>query len=221
MTLKAIIFDLDGTLIESHHDYQEMGKRVREIFKNEGVPPKELNDSRRIWEIIGVGVKSLKNMGFEAEEIKYVLERINDSLNEVELLIIQNVRLKPGALEILKFLGEKGMKIGIATRSCHDYATKSLEKTGISDFVAIYLGRDQVEHPKPDPRHLLDIINILNVNLDEVFFVGDTATDHQTALSAGIRFIGYPSNDTWKERMIEAGDLTLISNLKEIKDFIP
>jgi len=214
--LKAVVFDLDGTLIDSSHDYREMARRVRALLEREGVSTEELGEGRRVWQIIRAGAESLAELGLEPDRIEEVLDLITRNLNEVEVQTLPTVKLKPGTISLLKSIKKNGLKIGISTRSCREYAVASMEKTGIMDYVDACLARDEVEHPKPDPRHLFDVLRILDVSPDEVVYVGDTTTDHQTALSAGIHFIGFPSNEAWRERMVNLGELTLVSDLEEI-----
>jgi len=214
--LKAVVFDLDGTLIDSSHDYREMGRRIRALLEREGVSPEELGEGRRVWQIIRAGAESLDELGLEPDRIEEVLGLITRNLNEVEVETLPTVNLKPGALRLLGSIRENGLKIGISTRSCREYAVAAMEKTGIMGYVDACLARDEVEHPKPDPRHLFDVLDILGVLPDEVVYVGDTTTDHQTALSAGIPFVGFPSSEAWRERMVNLGELTLVSGLEEI-----
>jgi len=214
--LKAVVFDLDGTLIDSSHDYREMARRVGALLEHEGVSPEDLGEGRRVWQIIRAGAESLAELGLEPDRIEKVLNLITRNLNEVEVETLPTVKPKPGAINLLKSIKDSGLKIGIATRSCREYALASMEKTGIMDYVDACLARDEVEHPKPDPRHLLEVLDILGVVHGEVIYVGDTTTDHQTALSAGIHFVGFPSSEVWRERMVNLGELTLVSCLEEI-----
>jgi len=219
-TVEAVVFDLDGTLIASNHDYGGMVRRVREILEEEGAPIEALGQERRVWEIIQGGVRSLEKLGLPQKRIDGILDRLNWALNEIELRSLDSVELKPGALALLESLKKRGIKTGIATRSCGAYAIKSLEATKLADYIDIVLARDQVEHPKPDPRHLLQIIGDLDASLQGVLFVGDTETDQRTARAAGISFIGVPMNEEWRKRMEGKEGSVLVSNLLEIVDII-
>jgi phosphoglycolate phosphatase len=218
--VKAVVFDLDGTLIESHHDYDEMARRVKLILEETGVPTNALSQQGRIWEIIQGGMRSLQELGLPPERIKDILDSIDEALNKVEISSVGSVELKPGATELLEHLRERGIKIGIATRSCGEYVRMSMEASRLAEYFDIVLARDEVEFPKPDPRHLLQVLEELNATPQSSMFVGDTETDQRTARAAGIPFIGIPSSENWRKRMEGKEGSVLVSTLTEIIEII-
>ena len=218
--LEAVIFDLDGTLVRSRHDYREMSRRVVEIFIDAGVSDSELSQPRRVWQIIRRGEEGLKDLGLSTNERKRIHERITEALNAVELLALDSVELISGALDIMQSIRERGLRIGVATRAGSSYAEKCLEITGLADYVDAHLARDEVEHPKPDPRHLLQVVEALGASPQKVIYVGDTTTDLSTAVAAGIVFIGYAGSEEWVKRMKEAGCDAFVSDLREVVEII-
>jgi len=218
--LEAVIFDLDGTLVRSRHDYREMSRRVEAIFRNAGVRDSELGQPRRVWQIIRRGEEGLNELGLSETERKRVHTQITEALNAVELLALDSVELIPGALEVLQSIRERGLRIGVATRAGSPYAEKCLEITGLADYVDAHLARDEVEHPKPDPRHLLLVVEALGVSPENVIYVGDTTTDLSTAVAAGIVFIGFAASEEWVKRMKEAGCDVFVSDLREVVEII-
>lgn len=218
--LEAVIFDLDGTLVRSRHDYREMSRRVEAIFRNAGVRDSELGQPRRVWQIIRRGEEGLNELGLSETERKRVHTQITEALNAVELLALDSVELIPGALEVLQSIRERGLRIGVATRAGSPYAEKCLEITGLADYVDAHLARDEVEHPKPDPRHLLQVVEAIGVSPEKVIYVGDTTTDLSTAVAAGIVFIGYAGSEEWVKRMKEAGCDAFVSDLREVVEII-
>lgn len=213
VTVKAVIFDLDGTLIQSKIDYEEMRRRVIEIILATGVSTENLSQSRRIWEIIQGSEKALEEIGLTRDVRDLTLRKINAALNEVELKALETVELTRNAKETLRSLRLGGFKIGIATRGCKAYALNSLEKTGLTELVDEMLARDDVEHPKPDPRHLLKVMEALGCPSDRVLYIGDTTTDLSTARAAHVAFVGFLRNDEWGKRLREAGCQVLIDDL--------
>jgi phosphoglycolate phosphatase len=199
--VKAVVFDLDGTLIASNHDYDEMARRVKLILEEVGAPAEALSQRGRIWEIIQGGLRSLQELGLPPERIKNILNRIDEALNEVEVSSVASVKLKPGTVELLEHLRDRGIRIGVATRSCGEYARRSMEASRLGEYFDVVLARDDVEFPKPDPRHLLQVLEELNATPQGSIFVGDTETDQRTARAAGIPFIGIPSSESWRKRM--------------------
>jgi phosphoglycolate phosphatase len=218
--VKAVVFDLDGTLIASNHDYDEMARRVKLILEEVGAPAEALSQRGRIWEIIQGGLRSLQELGLPPERIKNILNRIDEALNEVEVSSVASVKLKPGTVELLEHLRDRGIRIGVATRSCGEYARRSMEASRLGEYFDVVLARDDVEFPKPDPRHLLQVLEELNATPQGSIFVGDTETDQRTARAAGIPFIGIPSSESWRKRMEGKEGSVLVSSLSEITEMI-
>jgi len=88
--------------------------------------------------------------------------------------------------------------------------------TGVHGYVDKSLARDQVPHPKPDPRHLLDVVSLLKVKPTEIFYVGDTSTDLDTANAAKVTFIGYKRDEEWGKRLAEAGCGRMVDDLIDL-----
>jgi AHBA synthesis associated protein len=217
---EAVIFDLDGTLVSSNHDYREMARRVEAILRDEGVPESELNEPRRVWEVIRAGRDGLEGLGMSVERISPTLCLINEALNEVELLSLDLVEPNPGVHEAFRLIKERGLKVGIATRAGSPYAQRSLEIAGLAGYVDTLLARDEVEDPKPDPRHLFQVAIALDAERDRVLYVGDTMTDLTTAREAGVTFVGFARNEEGIKRMKEAGCTHFISDIREIIEFV-
>jgi phosphoglycolate phosphatase len=217
---RAIVFDLDGTLIDSRHDYAEMRRRTVEILSEAGVPATGSADASPIWEIRLRGIEQLLTNGATEERWREVDALVTDALNEVELSALEDARPMPGAAETLRDLVHQGIRIGVATRSHREYAIEALSRSDLSWYVEVLLARDDVEHPKPDPRHLLQAVAALGARPGEAVFVGDTTTDQSTAREAGVPFIGVPRNEAWAKRMEEDGYGVLLRGLEEIPSYL-
>ena len=216
MKLKAIVFDLDGTLIDSTINYEKMSQMVRELLTKEGVSLDNPNDRRRTYQVIQAGEKALVDLGVSPEKIVDLMKRIESVMNSIEL---EGVNLSKPVKNVHKTLDEiknRNLGIGIATRGCHEYAVKSMELTGIYIYIDKMLARDDVTFPKPDPRHLLEVVTHLGATPDTVFYVGDSTTDLRTAEAANVPFIGYRRNDEWAKRLEDAGCKSMVSDLYEL-----
>ncbi len=218
--ISAVIFDLDGTLIRSKHDYREMARRAEAILVDEGVPEEELDEPRKVWQIIRGGLEALGGLGLSSERVKRTMQRINEVLNSVELLSLDSVEPVLGAQEALKLIKARGIRIGIATRAGRPYADRSLEAVGLSGYVDTLLARDEVEYPKPDPRHLLQLVESLGVSQESAIYIGDTTTDLMTARAAGIAFVAFAGDGEWVARLKEAGCGSFLLNIREIIEVI-
>ena len=217
---EAVVFDLDGTLIQSRIDYQEMRRRAVEILAAAGAPTEELGQSGKVWEILMFGERILEEIGLPPESRQRTMRRITEALNAVELEAVETVKPTPHAHQALDALRGLGLGIGVATRSCNAYATRSLKISGLAGYVDVLLARDDVEYPKPDPRHLLQVVEALGASPRSVLYVGDTTTDMKTAEEAGIAFIGFLRDEERGRRLREAGCETLIDDLRTVADLV-
>ena len=216
MRLKAVVFDLDGTLIDSKIDYEYMAGLIREVLSAAGVPEEHLTDRRKIYQIIRGGDRVLAEMGVDPIMRPTIASEMERIMNRVELEGAHLSKPMRNARETLRTLRSHGLGIGVATRGCREYAIKSMRLTGLEGYVDKCLARDEVPYPKPDPRHLLDVVTLLGAKPDEVFYIGDTSTDLETAKSANVEFIGYRRNEEWGKRLIDAGCRRMVDDLLEI-----
>jgi len=216
--IEAVVFDLDGTLVNSVIDYRKMMSGVTEILKAHGI---EVDPSqRRIWEILQQSEEQLGKQGLDAAEWREMNRRITEHLNAVELENVDKVTSIDGAKETLEGLKNRRLKIGVATRSCNAATREALRRTGLDTFVDVLLARDDVPYPKPDPRHLLQVIEALGAPLSRAVFIGDTTTDLRTAREAGVAFIGFSMRPEGAERLRQEGCEIVLENLKQLPNLL-
>jgi phosphoglycolate phosphatase len=214
--LKAVVFDLDGTLVDSTIDYERMAGLIRVVLSEAGVPEDRLTDRRKIYQIIRGGDKILAEMGVESAKRSTINSEMERIMNQVELEGAHLAKPMRNSVETLRALKERDLGIGIATRGCREYAVESMRLTGMHGYVDKCLARDEVPHPKPDPRHLLDVVSLLKVKPTEIFYVGDTSTDLETANAAKVMFIGYKRDEEWGKRLTDAGCTRMVDDLYDL-----
>jgi len=187
--LKAVIFDLDGTLINSAIPFKKMKRLVIRYLEDAGVTHGLLNDEMLNSEITSLAAEDLKARDFPERYIKRVLSGVSDLMNRIEIESLDAASLIDGVPEALRLLKERGFRIGLLTRSCREYAEKILRRFNIRGYFDAILARDDVEYPKPNPTHALELLKLLNVSARDAVFIGDHLSDMECAVKSGMKFI--------------------------------
>jgi len=213
--VKAVVFDLDGTLMDSKIDYEKMGNRIRELLVSRGLP-EPLEDRRKVYRVISGGAATLREYGLPEASLEATLAEMETIMNDIELEALDAMELKPYAREVVAELHGAGLGLGVATRSHREYTLRGLKRYDMLRFFHQVVARDDVPYPKPDPRHLLYTIRLLGVDPGDTLFIGDTTTDLQTADAAGVEFIGYWRDESWAQRLMEGGCSRIVKDLREI-----
>jgi HAD superfamily hydrolase (TIGR01509 family) len=212
----AIIFDLDGTLVDT------VGTRVDSwmaVFPKFGIDP----DPAFLAPLMGSDGKLLARMVAERYEVE--LKPGDDAAIDIlagdEFRVLNaHPRALPAAREILEVLTERGMPWAVATSSLPDDARESVESLGLSTTPLICDGAD-VEHAKPAPDLLIKAAGLLQVEPGETWYVGDSRWDMVAAKAAGMRAIAVLTGATTEEALVEAGAEVIYPTLAEFMAQIP
>jgi HAD superfamily hydrolase (TIGR01549 family) len=187
--VRAIIFDLDGTLIDSTIDFQKMKTRVISFLEQSGVQSGLLNTTLLNQDIEARARVFLQARGTSNNEIRLIFTEVTKIMNQIELEAIETVQPYHDAFEMLQHVADRGYRLGIITRGCREYAEKALTKTQLYRFFNAIVGRDEVPHPKPDPEHPQLLLKRLQVSSSETLLIGDTKTDILCAYKSQMRCV--------------------------------
>lgn len=195
MKYEAILFDLDGTLIDTVDD---IGDAANRVLSNRGFPIYPIST---YYQFIGEGVKVLFTRALPQEKRNEDL--INTCLKEFVEDYRRNydVKSKPydGIPEMLNALNVRGLKLAILSNK-PDPITKDCVTSLLSnwDFDVVFGQRDSVPR-KPNPQAALEIAEKLSISPSDFLYLGDTAVDMKTAVSAGM----FPVGAAWGFRPLK------------------
>ena len=179
---KIVIFDMDGTLIDSKKDITISINYVRQ--KHYNAPP--LSEDF-IVKAINMEVRNLPKLFYDTE----VYEEKDRELFEAhyEKQCIQNPYLYDGVKEMLETLHQNGVKLSVATNAPTKFAQEMLAHLQVAALFDVIIGADKVSASKPDPSMLHFILNSYNFNpkTDKAWMVGDNSKDMQSAKNANIK----------------------------------
>ncbi|MEM2838839.1 MAG: HAD family hydrolase [Thermoplasmata archaeon] len=219
---KAVIFDLDGTLVVSTVDFMKFRKRLLDYVKTKGADMKDYDLSQMIVVMISKFEAEMRRKKVPEETIQRYLDEIEQFLNEIELERIEETVPMPGAEDILKTLKKKGVKVGVLTRGCPAYAERALKISRLDNYVDAVVARDRRSgiSPKPSVESAEAILRKLGVERDEAVMVGDYSIDFICARDAGIRFIGLSSGERSKIDLQNCGCSEIAEDLEQVRKII-
>ncbi len=193
--MRAIVFDLDGTLVETAPDLQAV---LAAVLAEIGVPAPSLDEVRQM---VGDGARTLVRRGLESAAVSFderLLDRLFDRFLEIYTARpCQSSHVYPGVHEALGRLAARGLRLAICTNKPQRPAETLALMLDLIPPIEVILGGDALAFRKPDPRHLGAILERLGAGPDDAVMVGDSRTDLLTARAAGVRCLlvsfGYTS----------------------------
>jgi len=217
MTQKlTILFDLDGTLVDTAPDLLTAHNHVMEKF---GYKTKNLD---QIKDLVGKGAAVMLGRSVWGSARKE-LSKIDDQKIKEKMVkefidfygknIVVKSKLVNGVYNFLSWAKSNDISMGVVTNKQEHLAVDLLKKIKIYDFFEYVAGRNTFEYCKPDPRHLTNTIEIMNGAINKSLMIGDSENDADAAKSAGIPMILL--EDGYTEKKIEQ-----IHNDHIIKDFV-
>ena len=199
----TILFDLDGTLVDTAPDLMLAHNHVMKKF---GYPTKSTEDIRNL---VGKGAGALIGRsiwGQAKKEFSKVLddkikdEMVKEFVNFYGKNIINESTLITGVKEFLKWCKEHNISMAVCTNKQEHLSNDLLKKIGIYDFFEYVAGSDTFDYCKPDPRHLTSVVEILDGDVKKTIMIGDSETDANAAKAAEIPIIllenGYTEKNT-------------------------
>ena len=204
----AIVFDLDGTLVDSIGDIIGAANR---LLTEEGRAPLTHDEGR---DMIGEGAASLVERAFAAKGPKpapRTLTGLVERYREIyERHPLDETIVFPGVVETLSALSDGGAKLGLCTNKPHKISLVVLAELGLARYFSAALGGDALQVRKPDPAHFTAVIEAMGARSRRAIHVGDSPTDVAVARNAGVPIVivsyGYsrvPPTDLGADALID------------------
>jgi len=214
MKYNTVIFDLDGTLLNTLDDLCDS---LNEILEAKGYEPRTIEDVRLF---VGNGVRNLVRLsvpeGCTEDEVSEIME-------EFKIHYSKNMKKKTrpynGIMELLLDLIRYNYKVGIVSNK-YDSAVKSLVQTYFGNLITVAIGENSEIKRKPSPDSIFTAVKELHSDLAHTILVGDSETDVQTAKNAGIPCIGVTWGFRNREVLREEGADFIIDTPKELLTLI-
>jgi len=212
MTIKAIIFDLDGTLLNTLDD---IGDSMNRVLKEIGYPQ---HDTKAYEGFVGEGarnlvIKSLPEAERKEAMIKQCLKKFK---HDYGLHCNCKTTPYPGIKEFLQKLYSSKLRLAILSNKPQKYTRQCVEQyLQAEQFFPLLGQRDEVPR-KPDPAGAIEIAEALGFDPQEFLFVGDTGIDMQTATQAQMTAVGVLWGFRSRKELLERGAKHLVAHPSEI-----
>ena len=199
----TVLFDLDGTLVDTAPDLMRAHNHVMQKF---GYPTKSTEEIRNL---VGKGAGAMIGRSMWGQA-KKEFGKVNDEKVKKEMVtefvdfygknIINESTLIRGVKEFLNWCKDQSLSMAVCTNKQEHLSNDLLKKIGIYDFFEYVAGSDTFDYCKPDPRHLTNVVEILDGDLKKTIMIGDSETDANAGKAAEIPIIllenGYTEKNT-------------------------
>ncbi|MCH8859048.1 MAG: phosphoglycolate phosphatase [Proteobacteria bacterium] len=183
----AIVFDLDGTLVDTAPDLLAALNAVLAKAGHRRIVPDELRH------LVGYGVRALFEQAFTETGTRATPEQFQRYTEEFLSYYRANIatfsRPFPGVPETLVALGRSGARLGVCTNKPHDLTELLLDQLDLKRHFQAIVGAGHASHNKPDPRHVFAVIDALGGTAERAIMVGDSSVDVAAARAAKIPVI--------------------------------
>jgi HAD superfamily hydrolase (TIGR01509 family) len=216
MPIKAVVFDLDGTLAEFNVDYKTVRAEVMQFLINQGLPSSIFSISESIFEMLKKAEVYMRNNGRNAQQFASIRKHALSIALKHELQAANETSLLPGVVDMLGTLRNKDLKLAIFTINAEKSANRILERFRLKPFFKAVITREAVSKVKPDPAHLAAALKALNVSPEETVVIGDGVADMKSAKALGAHAIGLIAEGHGSKKLNYAGATHTIKSITEV-----
>jgi phosphoglycolate phosphatase len=217
MTIKAVIFDLDGTLVDSAPDLMLATNHVLSSLERRPISMDEVRS------FVGHGARALIARGAAATGDAIDEKTLDfyhaEFLRYYEKNIAVNSVAFPGVINLLKRCAAGGLKMGVCTNKVEGLSVRLLQALSMAKYFGAVVGSDTVNIGKPDAAPYLESVKRLGVPAKDSIMIGDSETDILTARAAGVPVIAVTFGYTQKPVATYNPDY-LVSHFDEVWDII-
>lgn len=213
--IKGIIFDLDGTTLNTIDDIQNC---LNIVLKNNNLPIKTYDEVRIN---LGQGSRNLIKFSIKEKDNNKLIDKLTKEYLEL-YKVKYNIKTKPydGIKELINELKVRNIKLAINTNKPNNIALNIISQHFPGNIFDIIIGsRDSIPN-KPDPYSANEIVKFLELNKEDVLYVGDSETDIKTAKNAGLKSVGCLWGFRDLETLKKENTDIIISKPKELLNYL-
>ena len=209
--VKGVIFDLDGTLIDS---YQAIYLSFKYVYENMGLSPLPYDAVKKV---VGRGLGHTFQELLGEERAPQALSLFRQKYEEIFRV---HTQLLPDVREVLETLHKQRIQMAVATNKLGRFSRAIFEHFGMEKFFTAIVGDGDVSQNKPNPEMLYHAMGKMGVGKEETVFVGDSVIDIQTAKNASVRVFALPTGNTPREALEKAQPTALLNRLLDLLIYV-
>ena len=213
MGYRGILFDLDGTLLDTLAD---IGFYINRTLSRYGYPLFPLD---KVNTIVGWGLKKALYKALPAgvgDDVAYLSKMTKELIADYNSDPVIKTVPYPGIIDLLDELARRKVVLGIFSNKSHPVTLQVVDKTmGLSRFAAV-LGSDAGFPRKPEPEGADEVIRRMGLPKSEILYIGDTIMDHETAQNAGLDDITVTWGFRTRQQLEEQGITRFVESVDEI-----
>jgi phosphoglycolate phosphatase len=211
-TVKALILDLDGTIVPFNLDYRSARAEVIGFLELQGFPRSLFSLNESVFEMLKKVQVSMKNQDKSAKDFSEIKKAVLALLEKYEMKSASSSNLIPGMTETLRALKKMKLKLALFTVNGEKSTNHILDTFNLRQFFDAVITRDSVPFVKPNPMHLQTVLKALKVKPEEAVVVGDSAWDMKSAQELNVFAVGTLSGVSSAKGLTQAGANCLISS---------
>lgn len=207
--IKALVFDLDGVIIDSESINTEL---TLQVLRDVGAQ----SDTDEISQFVGVQNEKMWTILIDRHQIKESVEQLMEKQRVYILERFLNGELEPiaGVIELLEEARSKNLKIALATSAPRVYAEYILKKIKAAEYFEVLVTSDEIAKSKPDPEVYITAAKALGLKPEECIAIEDSTAGIQAAKSAGMTCIGFKNPNSGNQDTTKADNV--VTSIREI-----
>ena len=209
--IRCILFDLDGTLVDSYDAIAESLNAARAAFGKPSYTRQE------VIKMVGHGLENLMEKALGAERVAEGVRVFRERYRDISL---PRTRLLAGVESTLETLRDRGYALAVITNKPASFSRRILEHLGVGHHFPVLYGPD-LAPAKPDPEMVTRSLLDLGFSPDEAVLVGDMRVDLDTARNAGIPFYAVATGSDSREELAAAGPDRLLDRIEDLLALLP
>ena len=218
--IKAVIFDLDGTLVTFNLDVKTCRIEIIQYLTEQGIPQELFSMKETAFDMLMKVKKYLTTKSNKEQKFVQIRKTVSSIVENFELKSAKTTEMFLGIPETLKALKEMHLKLALCTISGEKAVEYILNRFNLGRFFDAIITRENVSEVKPHPAHLEEVLNALNVLPQNAMLVGDSIKDVICANHLDVLAVGVTTGLASIEELISSGANYIFSSANDVPKFI-